>query len=99
MLKRSAYDRNVPNDKNQRPEKLHCDWDTVGARIIPILRSVVDNGCQEQTDGDGKLIRADNSTSDPLWRSLRLVHGNYVIVSYAKHSMSLLIYMRLSESG
>jgi hypothetical protein len=40
------------------------------------LSGIVNDSCQEQTDGDSKLVGSDNDTTDPLGRSLGLVHGD-----------------------
>lgn len=66
----------LPNDEDERPGKLNSNRDTVRASVSAVLGGVVDNGSQEETDGNGELVSTDNGTTNPLGRGLRLVHGN-----------------------
>jgi hypothetical protein len=67
----------LPDNQDDGPEKLYCNGDAVGSRIITARRRVVDNGSQEQTDRNGELVASYDHTSDPFWRCLGLVHGDY----------------------
>lgn len=60
-------------DENDGPGKLHGDGDPVGPRVHAQRGGVVHNGGEEQADGDGKLVGADNGTTDPFGRGLGLV--------------------------
>lgn len=63
-------------DQNDGPGELNSDGDTVAAGIRAVLGAIVDNGSQQQADGDGQLVSTDNGTTDPLGSGLRLVQGN-----------------------
>lgn len=63
-------------DEDEGPSELHGDGDAVGARVVPVLGRVVDDGGEQQADGDGELVRADDGASDPLGSRLGLVQGH-----------------------
>lgn len=44
--------------------------------VVAVLGRVVDNGREQETDGDGPLVAGDDSATDPLGRALGLVHGD-----------------------
>ena len=44
--------------------------------IVAVLGGVVDDGCEQKTDGDRPLVAGDDGTTDPLGRALGLVHGD-----------------------
>ena len=54
--------------------ELNTDGNTVGARVDAVLRSVVDNRGEEETDSDGPLVSRHNGSADPAWCALGLVH-------------------------
>lgn len=64
------------NEKNNSPGKLDGNRDPVRASVVTMLSSVVDDSSKKETDGDGKLISANNNTTDPLGSSLGLVQRN-----------------------
>jgi hypothetical protein len=66
----------LPDDEDERPGKLDGDGDAVRSRVVAILGGVVDNGSQQETNGNGELVGSDNGSTDPLGGSLGLVHGN-----------------------
>jgi hypothetical protein len=72
----SLGDEGTTNEHDDGPCKLDCDGDTVRAGVVAVLGGVVDNGGDEKSDGDGKLVATDNSTTDPFGTGLRLVKGN-----------------------
>ncbi len=63
-------------EEDDGPSELDGDGDAVGAGVVAVLGRVVDNGRQEQADGDGELVASDNSAADPFRRGLRLVQGD-----------------------
>lgn len=65
-----------PNYEDNGPCKLDSDRNAVGSTVIPALRRVVHDGRKEETDSDRQLVRSYDCTSNPLRRSLRLVHRN-----------------------
>jgi hypothetical protein len=66
----------LPDNEDERPRKLHGDGNAVGSRVIAVLGGVVDNGSQQETDGNSELVGSDNGSTDPLGCSLGLVHGD-----------------------
>lgn len=64
-------------EEDERPGELDGDGDAVGSSILTGVRCVVNNGSQEQTDGDGPLVGADDGTTNPLGGGLGLVEGDY----------------------
>ena len=44
--------------------------------VVAVLGRVVDDGCEEETDGDRPLVSGHDGTTDPLGRALGLVHGD-----------------------
>ena len=55
-------------DENDSPGELDSNWNSIGARIVPLASRVVDNGGKEKADSNGKLVAAYNGTSDPFGR-------------------------------
>jgi hypothetical protein len=67
----------LPDDEDERPGELDGDGDAVRSRVGAVLGGVVDNGSQQETNGNGELVSSDNGSTDPLGGSLGLVHGNW----------------------
>lgn len=61
------------DDEDDGPGELHGDGDAVRARVVVQMRCVVNHSCEQQTDGDGQLVGADDGTADPLRSRLGLV--------------------------
>jgi len=57
----------VLTEQNNSPSKLYSDRDTVRCRVVSVLRSIANDGCKQETDGDSELVGADDAASDPLW--------------------------------
>lgn len=53
------------------PDELDTGGDLPGRVGWAVLSSVVDNGSEEETDGDGPLVARDDGTTDPLGRAVR----------------------------
>ena len=53
--------------KDQSPQELDGDWDTVGASVIPVLCRVGDTTGEQNADSDGELIARYQSTTDLSW--------------------------------
>ena len=64
------------NSENERPDKLNARWDTPRRVVIAVLSRVVDDGGEEETDGDRPLVAGDDGAADPLGGALGLVHGD-----------------------
>ena len=62
--------------ENERPDELDRKRDTVRGVVRAVLGGVVDDGSEQETDGDGPLVAGDDGTTDPLWGTLGLVHGD-----------------------
>ena len=58
------------------PDELNSDGDPPRRVVWAVLGRVVDDGGEEETDGDGPLVAGDDGTTDPLGRALGLVHGD-----------------------
>ena len=44
--------------------------------VVAVLGRVVDDGREQETDRDSPLVSGDDCTTDPLGRTLGLVHGD-----------------------
>lgn len=64
-------------DQDNGPGKLHGDGDAVAASVLAVVGGVVDDGGEQETDGDGELVRADDGAADPLGSSFSLVEGDW----------------------
>jgi hypothetical protein len=62
--------------KNCGPDELHCNWDAIRGMIRSLFGGVVDDVGEEETNGDSKLVKTNDSTTNPLGGTLGLVHGN-----------------------
>jgi hypothetical protein len=61
------------DNEDDSPGELDGDGDTVATGVVTVLGGVVDDGGEEETDCDGELVCADDCTTDPFGRGLRLV--------------------------
>ena len=62
--------------ENKRPDELDGDGDTVRRVVGAVLGGVVDDGSEEKADRDRPLVAGNDGTTDPLGRTLGLVHGD-----------------------
>ena len=62
--------------KDEGPDELDGDGDLPCRVILTVLGGVVDDGSEQETDGDGPLVAGDDGTTDPLGGTLGLVHGD-----------------------
>ena len=60
-------------DEDDGPGELHGNGDPVTPGVVAVGGRVVDDGRDEQADGDGSLIHAHDGTADPFGRRLGLV--------------------------
>lgn len=58
------------------PDELDTSGDAPCRVVSAALSGVVDDGSEEETDGNGPLVARDDGTTDPLGRAFRLVHGD-----------------------
>ena len=65
-----------PSDQDQSPCELDCDGDAIGTTVASVVSCIVDDVCQEETNSDGKLVRADDDTTNPFWSSFGLIQRN-----------------------
>lgn len=68
---RLGQDEHADNE-DDGPGKLDGNGDAVAAGIVAILGRVVDDGGQQETDGDGQLVAADNGASDPFGGAIQV---------------------------
>ena len=64
------------NGEDECPNKLDTRGDTPSRVVIAVLCRVVDDGGEEETDGDRPLVARDDGTTNPLGGTLGLVHGD-----------------------
>ena len=64
------------DDEDERPDELDGDGDAPGGVVVAVLGRVVDDGGEEETDGDRPLVARDDGAADPLGGALGLVHGD-----------------------
>lgn len=62
--------------EDECPNELDGDRNAPCGVAVTVLGCVVDDGRQQETDGDGPLVACDDGTSDPLGGTLGLVHGD-----------------------
>ena len=62
--------------EDEGPDELNGDGDAPGGVVVAVLGRVVDDGGEEETDGDGPLVAGDDGAADPLGGALGLVHGD-----------------------
>jgi len=60
---------------------LNRNWDTVRAAVISVVCTIVDNGGKKESNGNCKLVTANNNTTNPFGGSLGLVEGNWLKMS------------------
>ena len=61
------------NGEDECPNKLDTRGDTPSRVVIAVLCRVVDDGGEEETDGDRPLVARDDGTTNPLGGTLGLV--------------------------
>jgi hypothetical protein len=66
---RGFWEENHAASEDTSPDKLDGDGDAVGGCSRLVLGSVVDDGGEEDTDGDCPLVCGDNSATNPLGRA------------------------------
>ncbi len=62
--------------EDEGPDELDRDGDPPCGVVGAVLGRVVDDGGEEETDGDGPLVPGNDGTTNPLGRALGLVHGD-----------------------
>jgi hypothetical protein len=62
--------------QDERPDQLDGGRDPPRRVVVPVLGRVVDDRCEQETDGDCPLVARHDGTTDPLGRALGLVHGD-----------------------
>jgi hypothetical protein len=63
--------------QDERPGQLNGDGDTVRPGVVPVRGGVVDDGGEEQADGDGPLVGTDDEAANPFGSRFRLVERNW----------------------
>lgn len=62
--------------QNESPEHLEPNGDAVGRRIGAMLGSIVDTGCQHQTNSNAELVAGDDGTAHFAGGNLRHVQND-----------------------
>lgn len=62
--------------EDERPDELDGGGDTPRRVVVTVLGGIVDDVCEQDTNGDGPLVARHDRTTDPLGRALGLVHGD-----------------------
>jgi hypothetical protein len=60
--------------QNCGPDELNCNRDAIRGMIGPVFGGVVEDGGEEETNGDSKLVKSNDSPTNPLGGTLGLVH-------------------------
>jgi hypothetical protein len=68
-------------DEDDGPCELHCDGDAVGACVLALVGGVIDDGGEEEADGDGELVGAYNGAADPFGGGFGLVEGDWAVLA------------------
>ena len=55
---------------------MNCNWNAIRARVHAVLGAVVNAGCKEQTNGNGKLVASDDGASDFPWAAFGHVEND-----------------------
>lgn len=63
-------------EDDESPDELDGRRDTPCRMAVAVLGRVVDDGREQQTDGDGPLVAGDDGATDPFRCALGLVHGH-----------------------
>ena len=62
--------------EDERPDELDGDRDLPRGVVRAVLGCVVHDGGEQETDSDRPLVAGNDGTTDPLGRTLGLVHGD-----------------------
>lgn len=73
---RSLGKPDATSEEDNGPCELDSNRNAVRTSVLPVLGSVVDDGSKQKTNGNGKLVATNNSTTNPLGGSLGLVERN-----------------------
>jgi hypothetical protein len=57
--------------EDKSPAKLNGNGNPISTGIGTVLGGVTNDRCQENANGDTKLITCDKSSSNPLWTNFR----------------------------
>lgn len=75
VTRRLGEERHASSE-DESPDELDAGGDLPGRVVGAVLSRVVDDGSEEETDGDGPLVARDDGTTNPLGRAFGLVHGD-----------------------
>lgn len=73
---RSLGENKHTGDQDDGPGELDGNGNTVGAGIVTLLRSLVNDGRKEDADSYGELIGANDGTTDPFGHGFGLIERN-----------------------
>ena len=62
--------------EDEGADELDAGGDPPRRVVVAVLGRVVDDGREQETDGDRPLVAGHDGATDPLGRALGLVHGD-----------------------
>ena len=72
----SFWEYGHSDEKNDSPSELDSNRDSIRSGVVQVLRGVVNNGGEQQSDCNSPLIATDDCTSDPFRARLGLIERN-----------------------
>lgn len=66
------------DSKDDCPEKLDGNGDTIGATIISVLSRIAHDIGEEDSDGDAEIVACDQRSTHSLWGNLLVTIGEPV---------------------
>ncbi|KAH3674048.1 hypothetical protein OGATHE_002028 [Ogataea polymorpha] len=77
VVSRRFWEQDESDSKNDGPDELQSNRDSVGAGVVSVLGAVVNTGREQQSDGDEELVTGNDGTSDFLWRNFRQIQNHH----------------------
>lgn len=75
-ITRGFWQEEETDAENKSPKHLNCNWNTIRASIEPVLSAIVDAGCEQDSDGNAKLVSRHEGASNLSWGNLGHVEDN-----------------------
>jgi hypothetical protein len=76
QISRGFREERHPTGENCGPDELDRDDNSVTRGIRLVLFTLICAGGEQKTDGNCPLVARDDGSTDPLGRTLGLIHGN-----------------------
>jgi hypothetical protein len=61
-----------PEAEDRSPNELYRYWNSVGRMVVPVVRGIVHNSGEEETNGNSPLIGTDDGTTNPFRRAISI---------------------------